>query len=1605
MPLNHVNPPLDARRSTLSDLEPLELAYSHMPGWLLDAPPDTIAALSGSMAQSRSLHAQVGKKFAQLQSVEAFCGALLAAEVLREFGSSVDVHGDYLSIVHVHAMADDSLLGTIRYVTVRDEPKTLLWSALQNFSESEAQADGFNPDSKILDGGRGGLASSIRPHRFAALCRRLDLGRCYQSYLQQFLGVAATGTSSPDATQVATEAKLRQLKTSDMEVDAHVAFLKKNISESAYKALLAVLTQQPGTTSSAAKLDGKPVFHSSLSILDTVIDGVVIFSPDTLLLHPEDRVVAYIPNDPVAPFFEFSSLQVFTDELKHRLRTPAYVDFFTRFVALSARPAFLQKVYSLPERLYLTATPLGMCAAHYLTRVQLKNMFADAQILAVPTGVLDEKEREERWQFYKTAGLMLINVAALFVPVLGDLMLAVAIGEMLKEVYEGVEDWSQGDTDHAREHLLNVAKDIAINATVAVGAAAVSTAASRLSQATLSHFEGFEPIVRDDGTARLWNKQLDHYAQPSAGAGRHTADVQGFFGHQGNQYVEVDGKHFAVEFDQRLQQWRIAHPNRASAFKPALLHNSQGAWQHAHERPLEWEGSATLLGRLGGPGATLDEHTLEHVRQLTDTSHGLMRRVHLDNLAPPPLLNISLKRFEIDRQITTFIEQMSTLEYNARRWTELQLQLLPHVPGWPAGKGLAVTDTAGRSLGHYGNPLWPTRTRINLPSAVLEQGKLLDAVLAALSDAERVALLGAEANALTVPAQTLARALGAQAGESRSSIFERLLAQFDMSSSPLAIPLERAFPGLPRSVAQTLVESATDSQRDVLRTARVPLVLGEMARLYVREGRINRALEGFYLSARASADTDALTLHFLARLRNFPSDLTLEIRENSLLGSVTQRWGNVEAMGARVLVKTAQGYQRYRPRGPVHVLEPGGPVPLLTALFDSLKPHERLAMGFALQSDGRQFNAALASLAAEARQESAGVLGLQPIKPGFKYPVTLPGGQIGYPLCGLGAGAYSAALQRRVRDIYPEFDNDQVVTYLEDLIEGGLDPLRILRERKRERKALMESLQSWVDATPDVQPAHNTVHDYSENRYRVAVLIERSWSKSPKHISWANPDEVYSLNLDGFRLDEFPTLPDLADLSHVRELKLSNMDCRDTASTFLEHFRGVVSLEMDNNRMTRLPPQLTRMPNLQRLSLARNRLYLSAENAAVLGALSKLEVLNLNDNVLGPLLTLDGLSYLRRVYLRRTWIDKWPQGLISRPLLESADLRENRLTDIPEHVYLTSPSFTRSISLSSNPLSAASRLRLARNVMQGGGSMGIRSDELISEAAAFEFWTVGITSQELRRRELMWNRLRSEPAADDFFVVLSRLTATADAQSVRHDLSRRVWEMIEAANENSALRRGVLDVAASPRSCSDSVAFIFSAMETQMQLAAVSGDAALKAGQLLSVAKRQFRLDKISQIAATHYTRQLAENGAADELEIHLAYRVGLAQALDLSGQPGSMTFSRLAGVTQQDLEVAQFEVENAEKTPQMNIFISTLQFWKEYLIKTNKVQYTELTKPHFDRLGELLLNSPQMSDERYLRRVGEIRQQMDDAVDAWSLEKTNAMLAGEPAQATVTAP
>lgn len=213
--------------------------------------------MNASMASSRFYHGLVGKKFGRLQSVEVYCGALLAAEVRREFGSSLNIHRDYLAVVHVHLIPNITLFSSVRHYLVHDEPKTLLWAALQNFSADRARAaNGFNPQSHIRYGGHPQQISHLEPCHFAALCRRLVSGLKYQQYLEHALGLTASGTPGPR--HLATESNLRLLKTHDMAVDAHVAYLKKQISQAAYTTLLAALALPASTAQvHGVQLDGK----------------------------------------------------------------------------------------------------------------------------------------------------------------------------------------------------------------------------------------------------------------------------------------------------------------------------------------------------------------------------------------------------------------------------------------------------------------------------------------------------------------------------------------------------------------------------------------------------------------------------------------------------------------------------------------------------------------------------------------------------------------------------------------------------------------------------------------------------------------------------------------------------------------------------------------------------------------------------------------------------------------------------------------------------------------------------------------------------------------------------------------------------------------------------------------------------------------------------------------------------------------------------------------------------------------------------------------------------------------------------------------------------
>lgn len=1590
---------LDSEQEPLSDLEPLDLAHSRLPQWLLDARPEIIGLLGTAIAKSRACQAHVANKLAELKSVEQYCGPLLTAELQRHFGPFLDINRDYLAVVNVRMIPGNTLLATLRPHRERDEPITLLWAALQNFSADQALAGGFSPLSHIYRQGQPDRHSPVRPHQFADLCRRLDLGLKYQRYLQDFFGVTASGEANPSTDQLAVLTHLRLLKNLEMEVDAHIAVLKHEISDAFYAVLIALL--RPNSENSV-RLDDRPVYRSTLSILDTRIDGVVLFSTNTALGHPSNqqtffnavsqRLVAYIPNDPVAPLREYDSLAAFSSDLGRRLTDASYQAFFAGFISLDARMAFFQELNSRPDTLGLRMTALEMGAVQYLSSTQLQRKLADAQTLAVPTAVLDEREREEQWQRYKSVGLLLANLAAFVVPGVGELMLAVALGQLLKEVFEGVEDWARGDTDNALEHLLNVAKEVAMAAAMVAGGAVIKKGFSTLSSVSRSFFDGFEPIKSADNTPKLWNKNLLPYARQLPAESSMGADAQGFISVAGEQHVQVAGELYQVELDPLLKQWGMTHPQRENAFKPALRHNREGAWQFAHERPLEWRGSATLMGRLRG-SAILDASTLEQVRALTDTDEDLLRQIHLDNLASPPLLKVSLKRFEIDHQISTFIEAMSGSGYNAAQLADLQLTVLSRLEGWPSDKALVLLDSDGQPLAQYAKTLRDSTSQINLTSPVLAQGKVLETVLKGLSVAQLRRLMGEGVSLSPLPVKALAQQLGTYALMSRVQLFEHLYERFNVSTVAEAKPIEAAFPGLPKPVAQTLAEAVNEVQRRQLRSAKVPLEVAEHARVYLRDGRLNRAFEGFYLESLSNPDTEQLMLHFLPRLPGWPAEAAVEIREDSVLGNVRHRLGTAGVAEPAVLIKTAQGYLRYSARTGIYHREPGPALALPQAVFQSLTEHQRHALGFPRLSDAPAFNEALAKIAVSARSESARMLGMQPIKPDFKPSPLMTEGKLGYPLCGLDSGAHSRRLQQRVKNLYPEFNDEQVDDYLDAMVDARVDPLSVLRERKQEGRILLRSLQAWIDNTASDVLAQDEFETCEDNRFFAARLIIHAWRKGTKYAPLIRHVGGLRLSLDGLRVGNLLRLPSEVDLSHIQELSLNGMGGRSSVGEFLTRFSGLESLEMDNNQMTYLPAQLKNMPKLTRLSMARNLVSFFPRNVEVLHRLTRLEVLNLTDNPLGRGLDLSNLEHLRRVYLRRTGIDQWPAGLITRPLLEVADLRENRIMDIPEQVYLGSASLTHNTSLSGNPLSAATRLRLARHVMHGGSGLGVSTEAMMNEATALEFWTTGITNHERTRRELLWSNLRADPASEDFFSILGRLSTTADSQIIRQDLTRRVWEMIEATNGSTTLRRNLLDVATAPRSCTDSVALSFSSLEIQMLLHKLGAKAEPQVAEMLDLARGLFRLDQLEKIATQTCAEHVLAGIVSDELEVHLAYRIGLAKALELPGQPTSMMFKKISEVTEEDLERAHTQVLLAEKTSALVDFVSTRDFWQDYLKRTRHEEYQALMEPYFLRLSELLRKSPDMNSERYMGEIKVIREKMDAAVDAWYREKTRVFL------------
>jgi hypothetical protein len=312
------------------------------------------------------------------------------------------------------------------------------------------------------------------------------------------------------------------------------------------------------------------------------------------------------------------------------------------------------------------------------------------------------------------------------------------------------------------------------------------------------------------------------------------------------------------------------------------------------------------------------------------------------------------------------------------------------------------------------------------------------------------------------------------------------------------------------------------------------------------------------------------------------------------------------------------------------------------------------------------------------------------------------------------------------------------------------------------------------------------------------------------------------------------------------------------------------------------------------------------------------------------------------------------------------------------------------VELDGNPLSLTVRQRMA----------GVEVDAQavvpapVQISAARTQWLELADPARRAASERLWDALRAESGSDDFFQLLAELTGTRDFRVIPTDLQRRVWAMLEAMLGDTVLRDELFTLAADPRTCVDSVASCFSVLEVRFYVTQALHESEPVAARLtrLRVARQLFRLDQVERIARADVAARLAQERGVDEVEVSLAYRTGLASELELPGQPRTMQFESIAGVTQAQLTAAADTVRQAEGSEQLARYIAQRDFWLQYLRQEHSQAFTDVEAPFWVRLDGVS-EAEAGSEGAYLSQLNNLAEERKAAIEALALRLTREAL------------
>jgi len=1575
-----------------------------IPVWLYRAAPEIRLLFREHLLALETSRHEVQQIMARFQNIDVFCMPLLVQALERQINSDRAVQsGRFVRVdaTYLSSIFEDKLFTFFR-------SQTLLEAALQNFEAGETERGALAGKAAVqFPGGAPGINVSLAPEDFAWACRTLDLGALYQAHIDSVFNPPGQPSASG---ALSVKQHFAEYDKQTLAVTADIVYMKGEITAATYDLVMSLVEGE-----TELRLGGERVHCSRMKMFDIELSGWVVIGA-VLREGSELPCIAYIPDDPRGPLKWYGSFLRFEHALTLKLRDLSYQQFFSRFVPEEQRLRFFRtlnaNLLSLDRKwppvpvilqyIRLSEVPVSGDLFESFQQQRYRQIKAHARQLAVPTADVDARVRQARLDAYREAGLSLLALALSFVPVIGQIILATAVVKMVVEVYNGFAAWQLGEKREALNYLLGVAEDLAL---LAAGAVVVKGGQALFKARSPASVDALIPVEAPGGQRRLWKADLAPYERDIRLPEDLRANEMGLYPFQDNLYLPLSGKVYAVRYDRARLQWQIEHPAGEAFHAVPLRFNRTGVWQTIYERVADWP-VEQLFRRLGEPMVGLGDQLRLHIRQLCSAQENVLRKALTDNQPVPALLLDTIKRFRIDQAISDFIGEVPDAIARTQEQGDLRLRVLTSLPDWPENRVVQVFNGAGDVMAEYGRRTCEQFSSFQIIESQLKNGDLIKSTLSMLSESERCTLLGADVTDNGLRIRILSQRLRQWAGQRREWLFEELYTASEKTDDDRIKRILGVFPGLPGSVARELIAHARSAELELL-SERVPLRFSEEIRWYLKQLKLNRVCESWYLLAPQYAQADRLALHTLGRLPGWPAEgLRIELREQRFTSEAVEAAGDPDIATPQVILKVGRQYNAFDDSGTLL----GRADNIFDAMIHALSEPDRVALGFSGTQQGAWLKEQIVAQVARDPYSAQDTLGLSPFSRWFRSPMRLASGRIGYPMSDGGRIlGYSERLSGRVRDLYPGFSSEEIGSFLTSLRLPESACLVELERLREEYEALFATLDRWVQRQTwrRVRGTLQVTPVALDNKQRVADAILACWRKQSNR-NLLGGQYFYELDLLGMRIGDLPAIS--ADFSHVGFLFMNDMAVASTEVSFLSCFRQLRWLSMGFNHLNSLPVELEQMPELVHLHLPANQIVLNTQAAGVLARLTRLKFLNLSDNPLFQPPDVSQMSALENLLLRHTDLDRWPVGLSGLRHLQRVDLRNNRISTISEAVYAGPASINRITHLHDNPaLSAEGMRRLQLYERETGINFGIDTPgrprphalRRTTSLRECDHWLEVVSAEQKFLKEHQWQLLHRQQGSADFFKLLSDLTVTAEYREAREDLSLRVWQVVDAVSQYNELREELFVSASHPQTCSDGAQLIFSDMEVRVLVnqarAMAASTAAATELNLLKLARGLWRLDEVEILAQAEIEARLTlpDMPRVDPVEVRLAYRIGLTKRLRLPGQPRHMTFTQLARVTEQNLDAAYAKVLARERTPAYTRALADREFWACYLKESHPSRFKAIDEQHQVALSALDSQRTNSHGPLWHEFVDiELEAQMGDELRAWREAQATETLA-----------